>query len=321
MKTKELIKVLDIIKLGLNKTSSYQYSTYFIFSEGFVSTYNDEFIITKKLQDLELSGAVEAIPFLSFLKKCSEEIKLVQKGHKLIIIDGKSRTSFNFVTDTKLPVNIKLEEQYWEELPTNFKEGLSFTYPICSKKQSDSLINSISIGNTLTASDNHRIVSYKLNTAMEDFLLPLKSARIISKYDLVRYKLKTNWVHFITSNNTLIYCRIINEEFPDAERHLDFEGVEFNVADEIVSSVEKACIFADKFLTLVAEGGKVTISSQNALGRYYDEFTVDQDVTFNIKISAKYFLSILGKSRDMIIHKSKVKFVSKDWEYLLALYE
>ena len=68
----ELLKQLESVLPGLSTREIIEQSSCFIFKDETVNTYNDEIACSQK-SVLKIEGAVQALPFISLLRKLKEE--------------------------------------------------------------------------------------------------------------------------------------------------------------------------------------------------------------------------------------------------------
>lgn len=331
IKKSDLQSALERVKPGLADKDVIDQATSFAFINGRVVTYNNAISISHPVEGLTLTGAIQADNLYKFLSKIKkDEIELEIKGNELILTTGKAKAGLTLQAEITLPLDQELSRKgKWKDLPENFIKYLSFTMTSCSKEMSKPVLTCVNVSkNALEASDGYRIVQCQLKEEMPVgmFLLSSTSALEVVKLQPTKISEGKGWIHFKTEEDTIISCRILEEKFPEVDKHLVVEGIRLILPTTIDEVLDRAMVFAkrDKVLSesvnVSISSRKLKISAKSESGWFEETINFkyeDKAVSFDI---TPYLLKgILSETQECILGESKLKFQGEDWQYITLL--
>jgi len=328
----DLQNALERVKPGLSSKETIQQSTSFCFLEGNVVTYNDEISIASPVENLNITGAVQATELYQLLKKLKqEEISLEVSENEILITSGKTKAGLILQTEIKLPLSEVERKSEWKILPEGFKEALRFVVSSCSKDMSKPVLTCVHINAVgfIEGCDNYRVARWMLEGEFPTgtFLIPQSSVLELLKLEPVKVALDGGWVHFITEDKTMMSCRVIDDKFPDTSKLLNQSGNEVSLPDGITEVLDRAGIFAkrdsqlDEDISIILDKGKVRVESKSETGWFKEEVPNEiykgEEVQFDITPS---LLKDILKETNVFSHCGRMlKFESGNWIYVVSL--
>lgn len=324
----EILKALEIVKPGLSNKLIIEQTTSFAFLQNRVVTYNDEISISHPVKDLDLTGAIKADEFyklISKIKKDEIEIEVTEK--EVILSSGKSKAGFILENEISLPL-LDLSSLIWKKLPVKFNQQVEKCIPCCSKDMSRLKLTGVfvnTIDGYITASDGYRIMKTDIPVSKKgySFLLSAIAATAVIKLLPTQICLADNWIHFKNEQNSIISCRIINEEYPQILPHLEVDGKNLSFPISIVEILDRAAIMGkqdnsiDEVLDIEIAQNSIKISSASSIG-WFEEFANIRykEESIKFKMTPALFRSILAETQSCIISNKVIKFSGEDWEYI-----
>ncbi len=327
MKRQELIDVLEKVGPGLASKEMIEQSTSFVFKEGRVITYNDEISVSHPL-DIGIEGAVEAESLYKLLKKMrNKSIEFERKGNEIRILGKRSKIGL-YVKEIKLPIEEIRPEGKWKKLPDSFCDSIRFCLFSCLRGTTLPTLNCVHVcsDGRVESSDKIRITRFtgeKIPT--KSFLIPLKNATELIKYDIKKVIDAKGWIHFKTDAGTIFSCRIYREDYPDVEKHLQVEGHEFTWKSNVASILEKAAVFSkrdhflDESVTVLVEDGKMIIRGEGESGWYEEQISTKLKDNISFKINPSFLVEIIGKTKKCIAGEKTLRFEGDGWEHVVCL--
>jgi len=102
---KEVLKAIKIVSPGLDLKGIIEQSSSFVFTQGHVTTYNDEISISTPLE-MPVEGAVVAKEFTALLSKWeSDELDLKVKNGELVLRDKDIKAGIPIESEIVLPTD------------------------------------------------------------------------------------------------------------------------------------------------------------------------------------------------------------------------
>ena len=332
IKKEELKEALSIVKPGLANKELIEQSTSFAFVNGTVVTYNDEISISHPVKGLELQGAVKAEELYNLLSKLKEEeIDLVLEGNEILITCGKAKAGIRLEEEIKLPLEEIGSIDNWKDVTEDFVDAIAFVLPACGRDMSKAVLTCVHIRKAggAEASDGYKLARYKSKGKLDiddNFLIPANSARILINKDIKKISKTDGWCHFLTSENTVISCRILNDKFPDISEHIKVEGQELTLPQSLTEVIERTKVFAkrdyemDESILIKIADNRMKIKGESQTGWYREEINMkykDEPITF--AITPSLLTNILSKTNTCIVGENKILFKKDNWEYMSLL--
>lgn len=333
-----LQEALQIVKPGLDSKELISQASSFAFLDGRVITYNDEISISHPVEGVNFEGAVKAEELYGLLTKLThEEITIKVEEGELLINSGRVKAGLCLEEEVSLPP--QEVEGKWKKIkdPKQFKEFLLLAAQTCSSDMSDPKMTCVSVrGNTITGSDNHRLIQCTLSEDFptKDFLIPASSVFNVTKIEPTAVQLKADWIHFKNKSGSIFSCRRVNDVYIEAtlielvlettgHTAIDFPIKILDVLSRVIPFSKRSFVM-DETVEIDIKKGKATLkaSTEDTKSWIKEKFTIKSDVSLGFKITPSLFIDILKKTQKCYLDKTrtKVKFTLKDkWDYVIML--
>ncbi len=329
----ELQKALEKVKPGLANKELIEQSTSFAFIKDRVVTYNDEISISHPVKDLNATGAVKAQALYTFLSRIKREEILFNWDEKQVIIQaGRSKAGLVLEQEIKLPVEEVGEIGKWKKLPDRFLDALRFCYPCCSKDMSRPILTCVYVKEKeIQASDSFQIVKYQLEKKIpvKPFLLPASAAHELVKYDVKEIAEGQGWYHFKTEDGTIFSSRVLEGNYPDINKFLEFKGTAITFPKTAVQALDRAQVFAKSgdFAGIMAmvevevSNNQIKFASKDESG-WFEEIVKTSYKGDKIKFitGAGFLINLLTHSDASCIYgENRIKFNGENWIHVIAV--
>ena len=321
---------LEIVRPGLAGKEIIEQSTSFAFKDGMVVTYNDEISVSHPVEGLDLTGAVRSEELYQFLNKVSkDEIDISVSENEVILKAGRAKAGLRLQEEIVLPLDEITEGEDWIKLSEDFLSAISMVMESCSRDLSRPVLTCVHVSQDIAeASDVFQIMRYQMMSSMEDLdiLVPATSAKELSKIKPTHISIGTGWVHFKNENETMFSCRVLEEDYPDTEKHMKVKGQKITFPKRMPEILERAMVFTkqehqiDETMEVTLAPGTVMVKGRNDYAWFEEEAKVKykgDEVSFHI--SPALLSKILNKSNTCILGPGKIKFKGDNWEYIAAL--
>ncbi len=251
MKTKDLKRILELVKPGLASKEILEQATSIIFRNGKVWTFNDEVAVTAPL-DLDITGAIPAEPLYKLLSKlpADGDLDISTKDNELTIKCGRSKTGIRLEPEIRLPIDEELEEpKQWSKLPEGFLEAVKTVLFTASRSGHLPILTCININDDFVQTcDEYRMTRcggflFKMEGNMNVVARHLEK---LASYNPVQNGISGAWWHFRNKDKVVYMVRIVAGEYPNLDQFLQVDdGVEIEFPVELQNSLEWAGIMAD----------------------------------------------------------------------------
>lgn len=323
----KLLAALNQVKPGLANKDIISQSTSFVFSEGFVITFNDEISIATNL-DIGFEGAVIAEKFLKLLTKLTtEEIEIEVKNNELVVKSGKDKAGLKIETDITLPIDEVVAGTKFKSLPKNFSKAVFLASQCASKDMSNPIRTCVKVdGKCVLATDNYRIMKSILDSKVEDeIIMPANAARFFSDYSFVNYNLTNGWVHFQTQDGLIFSVRLVYGNYPSVDEFFEVTGEELLFPNNIVEILEKSGVFtagsqSGDFVNISVANKKMTITGNGDHG-WYEGFANCRYNGEEIKfcVDPSFLVDVLKDLKKCTISDTSLLFEGDGFHHLVAL--
>jgi len=329
--TNKLKNALEQVQPGLANKELIEQSTSFAFMDGQIITYNDEISISHPVKELEtIKGAVKADELYRLLSKIKkEEVEILLEENEILIKSGRMKAGLKLQHEIKLPLEEIGKVGKWKDLPNDFVKALRFTMGVCSPDMSRPILTCVHVSKEghVEASDSQRIARYELENVPITFLIPATSTAELVKLNPIKIAQGQGWVHFQTKDNTIISCRVYDEEFVKVEQYLKMEGgIELTLPKSTDGVLEKARVFSkrdhllDENVVITLQDKRMKIQAESESGRFEEEMNIRYDeepISFTI---IPYLLEdILSETNVCLLCEDRLKFEGENWQYVTAL--
>jgi DNA polymerase III sliding clamp (beta) subunit (PCNA family) len=337
MKKQELLNALAIVKPGLASQDKIEQTTSFAFIDGFVVTYNDEISISHPVKDLNVSGAVKAEELYNLLSKLKkEDVEITtnagEESTELIITCGKVKASFIMYEEITLPLDEVFKKQSkWKQLPENFLPAMKMAMYSCSKSNSTPILTCVHVNveGFVEGCDNYRMVHYMLEDKMpvKSFLIPARSVQELIKLNPDKIAEGKGWVHFKNANETVISCRIFEEEYTDTTPFLKINGETLNLPKSINEIIDRASVFAKRTNVLEEEviitlnNNSAKVESKSNAGSFEEVANIKYTkAPLSFAIIPNMLKDILNETQQCTFNGKLLKFEGENWIYVTLLH-
>lgn len=328
----QLLKALEIVKPGLANKDIIEQCTSFAFIKGRVVTYNDEISISHPVEGLEIEGAIKADKLYALLSKIKrEEIEISLNKNEILVKSGKMEASLTLESEIKLPLQEDIAHVgKWKDLPETFIKSMSFVMTTCSRDMSTPILTCVHVNKEglVEASDNHRIAQYKLNAKMpvETFLLPASSTVEMVKLNPIKIAEGKGWIHFKTENDTVISCRIFEDEYVDTRPFMKVKGIKLSLPKSIEGIIDRASVFAkrdhifDETLIITVNDNRIKVVAKSDSGSFKEESNIAyKGESIEFAITPYLLRGILCETLNCELDNDKLKFEGEEWVYITCL--
>ena len=331
IKRAELIKILEAVSPAIGKKDMQEQISGFFFTGDDIVTYNEQLCIRYPFAS-DFVCAVEADKFYKILKGVEEEsISITIGDSSLSVVSNKTEAKLSVSLDNasieETMKSISTTKLMWEELPEDFIKALSLCLFSVSTDVAQGVLTCIYIGDgKLFSSDNYRISMYELEGIDTSILLPLSSAKELTKFDVKEYSLADSWVHFRTADNVVFSSRVIKEEYPDCAHYFKLEGGDrLRMPKDLKEAVDAVTLFAegeivDKEIKVSFQEDAIFCIGESKHGWVKKKVPIQykrKDISFNI--NPVFFSQILNNITSVLLTKEKALFKSGNFKHILAL--
>ena len=325
-----LQKALETVKPGLSNKEMIEQTTSFCFLDGRVVTYNDEISISSPIDDLDITGAINAQELHSFISKVKqEEVSLEVDGNEVLLKAGRSKAGLTLQAEIVLPVEEIGKINKWKDLPKEFTKGLSFAMASCSRDMTRPVLTCVHVNNDIIeGADSHRITRFQLDkkVPIDAFLLPANICGTVIKMHPTQIASGEGWVHFKTKDKSILSCRIFEEAYVNTEALMDMQGATITFPKEISALLEKAQIFSkrdqtlDESVKIILGGKRLIIKSESASG-WFEEIAKTNYNGDQIEFSITPYLlaDIMKETNTGQIGDNRLLFEGENWKYITML--
>lgn len=338
IQTSKFKAALDAVKPGLAVKEMIEQTSYFVFLNGNVYTYNDALCISHRIEGLDFEGAISSDELLKFLSKTkAEELEIVIFNNEQVIIHAsKSKLGLPLVTKITLPIDDEQlqEKGKWKELPENFAEAVDFVSESATSNMEDIKYACVHINKDgfVEATDNHRIAHWKFKQSLEinSVLIPVSSIKTVVKIKPIKIAKGNGWTHFKNNSGCTLACRSINEKFMDTSAWIKEpkgKAVELEVPKKLHEAISRAMVVAereqksDETVTIKVKNNKLIISAASDSGSWFEESmkVAFDGVEFSFMITPYLLQSILKETLTCKIFEDRMIFKKKNWVYVTTL--
>jgi DNA polymerase III sliding clamp (beta) subunit (PCNA family) len=224
--------------------------------------------------------------------------------------------------------NRKVEN--WEPAPDNFNEALGLTLFSASRDNIRPAFNSIHVNEkAVESTDNYRISQFCMSKKMNEFLLPLRSAVLVSKHKTVKYSVEENWIHFKNEDDSIFHSKIIETKFPSIKKVFDkYTDVEFfDLPQELSEIIDLVEVLAEgehmleKRILVQIEEGKIKCKAENETGWIESKTKINTKSNVQFLINPYFMKEILKISSQAAIVDGAIIFKSENFKHLMMTFK
>lgn len=327
IKTKELKKIFEKIKIGLAQKDLIEQNKNITFDGENAFTYSGNIGVFFPFKT-DFVCSVPAQEFMKIVSDISDEKIEIEFSEDSLKLSGKNVKAelkvLIDIQDSSAMINQKIR---FYKLPENFLDGLELC-SFAASKDAGSKFNGIYVtGNNIFGSDDLRISYFTMKKEIkEPFLIPLSSVLSLKGFELEKYGIKDGWIYFKDSDDVLFCSRLLELDYSDPLEYFEFEGNQTTFPIGTIALVERAEIFSegdfdiDKKITVRISSGKLTCIGKNDIGEIstYTEMANDENIEF--VINPVFFRRILSETNSAKIGKDRIMFEMNNFKHLISLY-
>ena len=326
VKREELLRRLEAASAGLAKREIIEQSQCFVFSEGRVTTFNDE-VAVRMDSPLNVSGAVQAEPLLAVLRKMPEDELDVEVAEDGLMIKGKGRRStVRMESEVLLPVEGVEEPGEWKKLPDGLLDAIKVASTCCSSDESHFLLTCVHVAaDRVESSDDFQILSYPLKTKIDvPTLLRRDSVSKILQIDPTEWCGGKGWLHFRNPSGLVLSCRRYVEAYPNVGRFLDVDGSKAKFPKGIDEALDRASIFSAENplgnqVSVSLSPGRLRLEGKGPSGWYREQKKIEYDGdAMSFLIEPKLLLEISRKANECIVSEGRIRVDAGKFVYVTA---
>jgi hypothetical protein len=273
------LRQLESVQPGLSTRDIIEQSSCFAFDKGRVITYNGEIACSHKI-DLDISGAIRAMPLLAMLRKLREEnIEIEVRESEFAVFGKKKHAHIAMEKEILLPVE-NLEhpkKDSWQDLPKDFTDAIGIVQQCTGRDEARFWTTCVHIHpKWVEACDNDQISRYKIKTGIEKSVLVRGSSiKHILSYGMTKFAETKKWMHYKNKEGLIISCLRFLEEYHDLSEYLDLRGEAAVLPKGLGEATARAEIFSaenqdNNRIEVELRPGKMKIKGTGAAG-YYSE--------------------------------------------------
>lgn len=327
----KLQQALEIVKPGLANREIVEQATSFAFMSNRVVTYNDEISISHPIDGLNLNGAVKAdklYPLLSKIK--NETLDIVMLNNEVIIKSGRMKAGLPVQAEVTLPLKEDIAEKgRWKTLPENFVKFLEFSMSSCSKDMTKGVLICVHISpdGFIEGSNDYCLTKCDLKQELpiQHTLIPATSVVQVVRLNPTKIAEGNGWIHFKNDANTIISCRIWDDEYPNTSNFTIVKGLRL-VFPKLTEALERASIFSkmehilDEEIVVLIKENRLLMRAESDEGWFEEELNMKyKGDPIQIAITPYLLKGILTETNKCEYTSNKLKFQGEGWFYITAL--
>jgi len=328
VKRTELLKALKQCLPGIeNGNKVLEGADLFVFSKGFVHSYNDIISVSvpvksEGLLEEGIDGAVRAEEFYGIINKFNGDlIEFTVEKEKWILKSGKAKAELVLMSGdfTERFENIKPEKKQWLEISPEFTQGLG----ICKMSNNNKQISGLYITSVdITSSDGYQVNHYSYSgPEFDNFWISDDSASELLKVGVLTHlQLKGTWAHFKTADNTTFSVRTLQaEKWPykkiltllETHKKTD-KDIAAIFPKELFDAIDRASSFHldisdSKAVRLFISPKRIMVSAERIAGKYEERVLWSEPCPafepFELYVDTQMILYAARRSMSFYIHQ------------------
>ena len=210
-----LVEAMKKCLPGVEKGSSLiEGADTFLFTPGFVHTYNDAIAVSAPVEYQGPEISVKAVDFFRLVSKLNAPMVQAEiKDQKLVLTGGRTRATMTLTDPSKLKTyldTLGLTEAAWADLPGGFEDGVK----LCKMSCNTTPLRGISIApnsagvSAVMATDSSRISMSPLKGNMPQVWLDDPDIGEMMKLgEMVQYAIQGAWFHIKYKDGVVFSCK------------------------------------------------------------------------------------------------------------------
>lgn len=324
----EFLSKLQSVAPGLAVRENIEQSTCFVFTEGFVFTFNDVVScrIPLPLGD-DFAGAVAAKPLLTLLEKLPDDELTISIADKELSIVGSLREAgIRIEQEIILDPSLVDQPEEWVNLPDEFCDAVTMVSTCAANDDSAFIRMCVHFHEKyLEACDNFQACRFKIKLGLGEFLVRRSSLKHVPALGVNEAGITDAWLHMRNPSGLVISCRRDVDEYPPLARIFDVEGSPATLPGGLAEAVGRAEIFSamnadDNKVLIELRSNKIRIKGIGPLGwlRETKKFTYSGP-PMEFLIDPRLLVEIGKRQNECIIATDKIKVDGGKWQYVSCL--
>lgn len=326
----DLLATLARVQPGLATTDAFEQSCAYVFSDGWLATFNGE-IATRTKSGLppDLVGAVRAKPLYAALERMPDADVTVTIADGQFRVYGPAsdtRAGVRMESEILLPIEVIGTPDQWYLLPDDFGAALKLVSATVGTNKDDFLATCVHVHpDFLESCDRFRTTRYDLPTGVSrPFLVRAKSLKQVIPLDMTRIGEAGEWVHF-RNRQVLFSVRRHLEQFPDLTDFLNFRGTPVvlpkgaEIAAKVAGAFSESGRDDDK-VSVDLEDGFMWIRGEGAFGWAERPLPVTyRGAPLSFRITPDALVELVKAHESCEIGPGRLRVDGERWVYLATL--
>jgi len=351
MKRSELVKALESVMVGVEKSGNSFMMDFVAFDTDWVRSFKDEIAVSYPFP-VGIQAAIKANEVFKILSKMEEEdvtLEVGKEGNSVEVKDGKTTLTLNalqkesFKNIINRASSLITNDLEWFYLPKEFKKGLGLCTLDVKKGKSLEKMAGVHIeGNLVISTDSYRVSTFLMDEGVSiPFTIPTETAKQILgiPVDLTTISLTPAWVHLSNESGVIFSARLLSDIYPVdkvkgafATMKFDPSGDFFTFPEGIDKALERAEIMADvgedithlSQVDLSYENGKMVLTGSREIGAIREEIVWNEKHIpegLRINMVPEYLKRILGITKKFQISPTKKGIIlfSDKFQHLMVV--
>ena len=326
----ELKETLEIITLAAGSDRSVDGGTNIFFTGEKMTLFNGDAFIEKPFST-DFTGGVNAELFKGVVDKHGTNEIEVSKQEDLLVVKKKRSISKLAMSESGISPKIVFEEEKeWRKIPSDFPVLLDQCFQLTGSNFNEPAKVCIHIKDrVMEASDGFHFGVFKMKGHVQDDIFIRRDfVKILSKFEPCEYRLADSWICFRNGKDYFLAIRKVDvPDYPNLAKLFESCKSEtiIELPDKVISSLERAELFLrselefDRYIQMIAEGGKTTISTTTKSGSYKDRIQTSEDNNFSILINPKYLVEMLFYTNKFFVTEQSIACEAKNVKLAASL--
>ncbi len=328
LKREKLLAELESVVPGLSQKAVLEQSECFVFSDGKVSTFNDE-VFCSAVTCLDVSGAVRAKPLLDLLGKLPDDgIDVAAADGELLVKAKRKKAGIAMESEVLLPVGSVEEPEEWRDVPEGFAEAVGIVSHCAGKDESQFVQTCVHLHpDYLEATDDLQIIRYPMETGLlVPTLVRHASVRHVVGMGAVEVAETDNWLFFRSADGLLLGLRRWMEKFHDIGQYFGVKGTRVVLPQGLDEASERARVFSgdsdvdEDLVTVMLRSDKVRIEGRGMGGWFREVLSAKyggEPMAF--AISPFMLKELMGRSNECRVSEGFLRVDGGKYEVVYAL--
>lgn len=339
VESKKLVGILRSLLPAVASKDIVEQNVCFAFCGSHILTGNDIIGISQPLET-DFKCLVRAQEFFDVIKEVtSESLDLTVDGPELLLKSDDTEAGFTLLMGenselAQLDIP-EIPEDGWQDLPSNFMEGLGFCQFSAAKAATEGSLTCLFInGKQIVSSDNFRISQYDLDKDLKtSFLLILPYVQALIDFKPVSFCKGEGVVHFRNDGDSLFsYNLYMDQEYDTAAAEVAFQGMDEGEVvvfpPELQESLKASLVLVegshdlDKVVTIKLKKGMLEVEGKKDTGWIKKRLKTDFDGNpFEFDINPVFLVGVLDKT-DRFTHSTELHralMSSPNFKHVMAL--